>query len=416
MMNSTRRHNSAWRASVVDIDAILFFSFLSFTALTGCAHRPADGLVSPQSARAFDATAAWRTQARAVLEEGAASPDPAVRRRALLALLTTDPEPEAWRLRCRWDPSPMVQRGLIGVLTDRQDAGTRDLLQQLSTGAADPMTRGLAALTLGSVSTEEAAQWLEDAMKQPTWDRPLLLLAALQRGAPETRTAATVALQDWLRQGEYPLDAELFLTPARYGVPELAAPLAEGISHAELEVRMLAAATLLALDPVTAQPILSSLLRDADADQVLDLIDALALLHPPHAANRSANDSSDDRAVRNWLRQAGTTDPWARDLSRTALVARQELPPSTLRSLLKSDDREMQRAAAESIRTALQRDPSLRAPTLIGPLRELLQNDRSTTRLAATEALGLLGDTAPLTELLDDTFVHVRIAAAAAIY
>jgi hypothetical protein len=183
---------------------------------------------------------------------------------------------------------------------------------------------------------------------------------------------------------------------------------------------MLAAATLLALDPEIAQPVLGGLLRDSDADQVLDLIDALALLplHPAGAEEPTdqPTNQATNQIVSGWLRQAGTTDPWARDLSRTALVARRELPPSTLRALLKSDDREMQRAAAESIRSALQRDPSLRAPTLIGPLRELLQNDRSTTRLAATEALGMLRDTAPLTGLLEDTFVHVRIAAAAALY
>ncbi len=403
---------------MVDIGALLTLT-LSLSALTGCAHRQ-DVAPAPQSAATFDAAAAWRTQARAVLEEGAASSDPAVRRRALLALLATDPAPEAWRLRCRWDPSPMVQRGLIGALADRQDAASRDLIHQLSAGAADPMTRGLAALALGPVGAEEAAGWLADAMGQPAWDRPLLLLAALRQGAPETRTAAGGALLEWLRRGEYPLDAELFLTLARYGTPELAAPLAEGIPRAELEVRMLAAATLLALDPEIAQPVLGGLLRDSDADQVLDLIDALALLplHPAGAEEPTdqPTNQATNQIVSGWLRQAGTTDPWARDLSRTALVARRELPPSTLRALLKSDDREMQRAAAESIRSALQRDPSLRAPTLIGPLRELLQNDRSTTRLAATEALGMLRDTAPLTGLLEDTFVHVRIAAAAALY
>lgn len=425
-MSSTRRPSSAWRGSVVSraLPSILPLLLSLWPALwLGCAHR-AVAPIDPGAAAAMEGEApaptraeltaeGWRAEARRVLEEAAGSPDPAVRARALRALIAAEESGGAaggpWARRCRWDPIPLVQQALIG-------SGARDLVAELSAQGADGLTRGLAALWLtgqaerGDLSAQGAG-WLADARRLQAWDRPLLLLAVARAGGPDAAAAAEL-LRAWLRQGDYPLEPSLFAALSRYGDASMAGPLAEGIPRAEAEVRPLAAAALLALDPAQAQPILGGLIREAGAGgdlaagQVLDLIDALAALPGGGKADPAAG----------WLRTAGASDPAARDLSRAALVARRALPPSKLRPMLRdAEDPWLQRDAALALAAALARDPDLRAPTLIGPLREMVAAESPSTRFAAAEALGSLGDTGVLTPLLEDGEPRIRVAAAAAL-
>lgn len=347
--------------------------------LLGCPHR-ADVDTTGTELRSVDA------EVRAVLEAGAGSLDPLERRPALAALVRLDPAPGggSWALRGRYDPSTYVQRAVVESLGGRPEPEATVVLEGLARDvAAEPYTRGLAALEL---ARRDAARWAG----------PLAELAAAERHSPELLlTAAAVAgdaaslarLQRRLAEGELPMDLALPRALARSGLP-IGPALAAAVEAVEPPMAPAMAGAWLGVDPAAARPWFVGALAGEDEDQAIEAAE--------------------------WLVELGVSAPGpaVSPIARGLL----SLPSASLAEATRAaadPDPDIRAAAARRLGVLLRDEP--RGGAAREALERLATTPNARVQPVAIDALGVAGGSdAVLRLLLRDESTRVRVNAACA--
>lgn len=344
---------------------------------------------------------------RLVLEAGADDLDLDLRRRALATLTraTAEPAGGVWGRRGRYDPSPAVQRAVVGALAARAEPAADALLREIAEDErADGWTRGCAALSLVLRDAPGHAAWAAAlAARTHAPSAPGLLLAAAVGG--DARSTARLA--DWVAHGDLPLQLDLVAALGR--IPVLAPALTVALDHAEPELRLPIAAALLPSDSPSARKALVDALHAPVAEARLEALDALESANPVAAAPLLRDAANDPDAV-------------IRTRARLILATREGEATALIERSLTDPEREVRLAALAAIAT-------LRATTPTSdktrpnsrwsePLRVLSTDADTGLALAAIHALGVYpsaADRQSLEALLSEESLLLRVAAARAL-
>lgn len=348
---------------------------LLLLALAGCP-KPAP---PPTAGAALSVARPADPRVGLVLEAGAAALEPAVRRRALAALVATSSEPAggAWARRGQYDPNPYVQRAVIAALATRDgDAAAIDLLAAWV--APDAWTRAEAALALARVAPPRV----------PGGDEPGLRLAR----AVARDEAAALELASAIAAGRAPAERWFWSAVGTSGLVALIPAIQAALATTDEEAAPQLAAALRRLDAQAGRAALGPVWTGEEAGA----IEALGLL-------RGAGPEP--------LREAAAAAPGvARQLAELALMGLGERPLSA--DALADPDPEVRAEAARAIGARLAREPdaSGAAKARLALVGALSDRDEAVS-LAAVDGVALAAPDL-LTGLLDHPSLLLRVAAA----
>ncbi|MBN2801191.1 MAG: hypothetical protein JXX28_18775 [Deltaproteobacteria bacterium] len=315
--------------------------------------------------------------------------DPAVRGRALAAMVRLDPD--AWAPRGLADPNPWVQEATVAALCEHPaDPRMAELLAQFVQARwGSAYVQGHAAMTCAPSAA--ARSWRE----AERWDQLPLALVAARAGDTE----ALALVQRALASAEVALELNFLHDLGNSGLVALIPALRAGQPLVEEELALDWAGARLALGDEEAEALLETALLRGDAWEQLEALDVLGGLATP------STEALLERAAR---RAEGVPADYAALL----LDARRgKLSPGRLQALMEEGDQELR---VQALGLAGHLAPR-QARSLI---RAGLADELATVRLAALDALiplGADGEEDTLRAIFADDLLELQIAAAAAL-
>ena len=345
---------------------------------------------------------------RGVLAEGAEALDVTIRQHSLGQLVRFGEEPGGgdWASRALHDPSPYVQRRAVEALGARlpERRSMTHLQEVVGRVDIDAYTRGHAARLLAGADDLSTLPVVQDALtaSQEDWERAPLAFAALMLGDDD----ALAGLDQALRRGDFPMEVDFFLDLGVSGRPELAEPLAAATERLEEDLLLPAAVSLIRLGHDTGPRVVKDVLGADDPELRLQALDFLADL-----------EGDESTALIERARAAGP--PPVSTYAELVAFARGEGSPRLALEQVTRIDRESRQQAVWAMGRHLVAVPDTRHERdLRQALRYALGDVELVVVHEAIEALALAGgpdDVPALEDLLQQEFLGVRVAVAAAI-